>query len=99
MTVKKFHTDGPDTTSRRHTFAVPAGYEAVRDSDGRATGEIRPTALATLLAPGAGISTLATALGDGRPRRKTDLGAQALAAVVVILTAIVTMLILLSIKA
>lgn len=28
----------------RKTFTIPPGYEAVRDSEGRATGEVRPTA-------------------------------------------------------
>lgn len=27
---------------KRHTFEVPEGYEAVRDAEGRATGELRP---------------------------------------------------------
>ncbi len=31
------------TPTPRRTFEVPEGYEAVRDSDGRATGEVRPT--------------------------------------------------------
>lgn len=26
----------------RKTFTVPPGYEAIRDDEGRATGEIRP---------------------------------------------------------
>lgn len=28
--------------TRRHTFTIPEGYEAVHDAEGRATGEVRP---------------------------------------------------------
>lgn len=35
--------DAALTIEKRHTFVVPVGYEAVRDQDGRATGEVRPT--------------------------------------------------------
>lgn len=31
----------------RHTFTIPPGFEAVRDHEGRATGEIRPVGPAT----------------------------------------------------
>ena len=31
---------------RRTTFTVPEGFEAVRDAEGRATGEVRPKARA-----------------------------------------------------
>lgn len=31
----------------RHTFTIPPGFEAVRDHEGRATGEIHPVAPAT----------------------------------------------------
>lgn len=33
----------------RHTFTIPPGFEAVRDHEGRATGEIRPVTPATEL--------------------------------------------------
>lgn len=31
-----------DVTPERSTFTIPDGYEAIRDADGRATGEVRP---------------------------------------------------------
>jgi hypothetical protein len=34
----------PIPNERRNTFTVPDGYEAVRDAEGRATGEVRPVA-------------------------------------------------------
>lgn len=33
----------PAKSEKRHTFVVPFGFEAVRDNDGRATGEIIPS--------------------------------------------------------
>ncbi|WP_316235039.1 MULTISPECIES: hypothetical protein [unclassified Bradyrhizobium] len=36
------HDDLRDKTPQRETFVVPEGYEAERDSDGRATGKVRP---------------------------------------------------------
>ena len=33
---------GPDYSSHRGTFTIPPGHEAVRDENGRATGEVRP---------------------------------------------------------
>lgn len=32
----------PASSAKRHTFTIPEGHEAVRDADGRATGETRP---------------------------------------------------------
>jgi hypothetical protein len=34
---------GKQTVQDRKTFTVPDGFEAVRDEEGRATGEVRPT--------------------------------------------------------
>lgn len=33
--------------NKRNTFEVPEGFEAVRDDDGRATGELKPVAPTT----------------------------------------------------
>jgi hypothetical protein len=42
IAATKRTTRRPARPGRRETFEVPEGHEAVRDAEGRATGEIRP---------------------------------------------------------
>ena len=56
--------------AKRETFDVPEGYEAVRDADGRATGEVRkvdPTTTAKATASG-GSNGLCSAQHAMHPR-------------------------------